>query len=150
MQTTRTTTSNMAGYGFPSDDQMESIALAQFKEVSNTAFDFKYAALFTRINYNWDQKYILNLQARRDGSSRFAPGSQYGNFWIDRRLLDRYGRRNGCKKYCLPGSASSSSGQAMALREAIISVIMNTCRDIQPLNPADSSPCIPTMMFNLT
>jgi TonB-linked SusC/RagA family outer membrane protein len=80
MQKTRSTTSSVIGMMFPSDDQMESIALAQAKDISNTAFDYKYAAISTRINYNWDQKYIVNLQARRDASSRFAPGSQYGNF----------------------------------------------------------------------
>lgn len=80
MQKTRSTSEMATGLMFPSDDQMESIGLAQFKDIANTAFDFKYAAISTRINYNWDQKYILNLQARRDGSSRFAPGSQYGNF----------------------------------------------------------------------
>ncbi len=73
MQKTKSTTSSVIGMMFPSDDQMESIALAQFKEISNTAFDYKYAAISTRINYNWDQKYIVNLQARRDASSRFAP-----------------------------------------------------------------------------
>jgi hypothetical protein len=80
MQTTSTTTNTVQAADFPNDDQMQSVSQANFTEISNTAFDYKYAALFTRINYNWDQKYILNLQARRDGSSRFAPGSRFGNF----------------------------------------------------------------------
>lgn len=45
-----------------------------------TSSVYKYAALFGRINYNWDGKYILNLTGRRDGSSRFGPGRQYANF----------------------------------------------------------------------
>jgi TonB-linked SusC/RagA family outer membrane protein len=80
MQKTSTSTTNIMAVGFPSDDQMQSVSQATATEISNSAFDFKYAALFTRINFNWDQKYILNLQARRDGSSRFAPGAQFGNF----------------------------------------------------------------------
>ncbi|NML22777.1 SusC/RagA family TonB-linked outer membrane protein [Pseudoflavitalea sp. G-6-1-2] len=80
LQKTSTNTTNITGLGFPNDDQMKSISLAQAVAATNTQFDFKYAAVFSRINFNWDQKYILNLQMRRDGSSRFAPGSQYGNF----------------------------------------------------------------------
>lgn len=80
MQTTNTTTGTIIGYGYSNDDLMRDIRNAQQIEVSNTYFDFKYAAASGRINYNWDQKYILNLQARRDGSARFAPGRQFGNF----------------------------------------------------------------------
>ncbi len=36
--------------------------------------------LFGRINYEWQSKYFLNLNFRRDGSSRFGPGKQFGNF----------------------------------------------------------------------
>lgn len=42
--------------------------------------DYKYNALYGRISYNWQDKYILNATARRDGSSRFGAGSQFGNF----------------------------------------------------------------------
>jgi TonB-linked SusC/RagA family outer membrane protein len=42
--------------------------------------DYKYAGIYGRVNYNWRNKYILNLNARRDGSSRFGPGREYGNF----------------------------------------------------------------------
>ncbi|WP_448698149.1 SusC/RagA family TonB-linked outer membrane protein [Mucilaginibacter sp. AW1-3] len=41
---------------------------------------YHYTALYGRIGYNWDDKYLLNLTARRDGSSRFGPGKQFGNF----------------------------------------------------------------------
>eukprot|EP01096_Ripella_sp_DP13-Kostka_P009087 TRINITY_DN3439_c0_g1_i3.p4 TRINITY_DN3439_c0_g1~~TRINITY_DN3439_c0_g1_i3.p4 ORF type:complete len:424 (+),score=-52.08 TRINITY_DN3439_c0_g1_i3:2171-3442(+) len=35
---------------------------------------------FARANYNWREKYILNLTGRRDGSSRFGPGDQFATF----------------------------------------------------------------------
>lgn len=35
---------------------------------------------FTRINYEYDSKYLLEVNARYDGSSRFAEGHQYGFF----------------------------------------------------------------------
>lgn len=41
---------------------------------------YRYEALLARIGYTWDDKYLLNLTANRDGSSRFGPGRQWGNF----------------------------------------------------------------------
>lgn len=41
---------------------------------------YRYQAIFGRVNYNLQDRYILNLTARRDGSSRFGPGKQFANF----------------------------------------------------------------------
>jgi TonB-dependent starch-binding outer membrane protein SusC len=38
------------------------------------------ASQFGRINYGYDDKYLITGTVRRDGSSRFAPGHQYGVF----------------------------------------------------------------------
>lgn len=35
---------------------------------------------FARLNYNFDEKYLLEANLRRDGSSRFLEGNQWGNF----------------------------------------------------------------------
>ncbi len=40
----------------------------------------KYAAFFGRLKYVYDQKYILEFSGRRDGSSNFGPGNQFGTF----------------------------------------------------------------------
>lgn len=42
--------------------------------------DYKYNAFFGRLNYSLLDRYFINLTGRRDGSSRFGPGKQYGNF----------------------------------------------------------------------
>ena len=42
--------------------------------------DYKYIALYGRINYQLDNKYIINVTARRDGSSRFGPNNRFANF----------------------------------------------------------------------
>lgn len=42
--------------------------------------DYKYQALFGRLNYSYKDRYIINLTGRRDGSSRFGPGRQFANF----------------------------------------------------------------------
>jgi TonB-linked SusC/RagA family outer membrane protein len=36
---------------------------------------------FARLNYNYNNKYYLNLSARRDGSSIFSRDSRWGNFY---------------------------------------------------------------------
>jgi len=38
-------------------------------------------SLFGNINYTYANKYMLSLNARRDGSSRFGPDNKYGNFY---------------------------------------------------------------------
>ena len=36
---------------------------------------------FGRLNYSYDEKYILSASYRRDGSSRFSKDNRWGNFW---------------------------------------------------------------------
>ncbi len=43
-------------------------------------YRYKYLAAFARLNYNIEDKILFDLTARRDGSSRFGPGKQFGNF----------------------------------------------------------------------
>ncbi|MBD1362653.1 SusC/RagA family TonB-linked outer membrane protein [Mucilaginibacter sp. ZT4R22] len=65
---------------FPSDNLLENLASAQNVSTSSSSSQYKYASVFGRINYNWERKYIVNLNFRRDGSSRFGPDYRYGNF----------------------------------------------------------------------
>jgi TonB-linked SusC/RagA family outer membrane protein len=77
-------TSNMlyqSASGFTSNSLIYNLAAAKYLTVIlNDETRYRYQALFTRVNYNWQQRYILNLTARRDGSSRFGPGNQFANF----------------------------------------------------------------------
>jgi TonB-linked SusC/RagA family outer membrane protein len=41
---------------------------------------YKYNSFFGRINYDWASKYIVNINFRRDGSSRFGSNYHFGNF----------------------------------------------------------------------
>jgi TonB-linked SusC/RagA family outer membrane protein len=69
------------GRGFTSNSLITDIASATTKAIfTSDELIYKYQAFFGRINYNLQEKYILNLTARRDGSSRFGPGRQYANF----------------------------------------------------------------------
>ena len=52
-------------------------------DLSIIAFDesqYNYQSLFGRGNFNYKEKYILNLTGRRDGSSRFGSGNQFAWF----------------------------------------------------------------------
>ena len=69
-----------SGDGYTNDALLKSINLAPSKNVFDNFGEYKYEAVFARINYNWENKYIVNLNARRDGSSKFGPGKQFGNF----------------------------------------------------------------------
>ncbi|MET3018330.1 SusC/RagA family TonB-linked outer membrane protein [Flavobacterium hydatis] len=70
-----------SGTGFSSNSLINDLASAATKQVLlSDETIYKYQAFFGRINYNWHDRYIVNLTARRDGSSRFGPGNRYANF----------------------------------------------------------------------
>jgi TonB-dependent starch-binding outer membrane protein SusC len=47
---------------------------------NTTVVDYKLISFFGRFNYNLNDRYLLAASVRRDGSSRFGPGNQWGNF----------------------------------------------------------------------
>lgn len=71
---------SFTGTGYTSDALLESVQSAGSISASSYNSQYKYNAIFARLDYNLDEKYLLNLTARRDGSSRFGPGKQFGNF----------------------------------------------------------------------
>lgn len=82
-QDTKSNTLSQYGYGFTNDALLGSIGAVPFGNLfvlSNSIVDYKYAAIFARLNFIAKEKYILNLTGRRDGSSRFGPDRRYGNF----------------------------------------------------------------------
>jgi TonB-linked SusC/RagA family outer membrane protein len=50
------------------------------KTVAGSFFPYAFFGVFGRLNYNYDDRYLLTANFRRDGSTRFAPGNKYGNF----------------------------------------------------------------------
>jgi TonB-linked SusC/RagA family outer membrane protein len=71
---------NISATGFSNELVMEDLASATSITGTNINSVYKYNALYSRITYNWLDKYILNLTARRDGSSRFGSENQFHNF----------------------------------------------------------------------
>lgn len=66
---------------FSSNAFIKNIGAAKEQLIVSTGKNqYKYASVFARINYMYAQKYIVNLTARRDGSSRFGDDYKFGNF----------------------------------------------------------------------
>jgi TonB-linked SusC/RagA family outer membrane protein len=67
--------------GYTSDQLLRDIAAAPTAiQLSNTTAEYKYNALFARVNYNLSDRYIVNGTVRRDGSSRFGADNQFHDF----------------------------------------------------------------------
>jgi TonB-linked SusC/RagA family outer membrane protein len=67
--------------GFVNESLMGNIAAASTVfPLTSSYSQYRYAAVFGRVNYNLNDKYIVNLTGRRDGSSRFGPDKQFANF----------------------------------------------------------------------
>jgi TonB-dependent starch-binding outer membrane protein SusC len=70
----------VSAFGFADDGLLGNPAFALRTTSSVNETKYLYHAIFLRLNYNYNDKYIINLTARRDGSSRFGPGKRFGNF----------------------------------------------------------------------
>jgi TonB-dependent starch-binding outer membrane protein SusC len=65
---------------FASDALLANIQSAGSILSTSSSAQYKYNGIFGRLNYNWQDKYIINFNVRRDGSSRFGPGKQFHSF----------------------------------------------------------------------
>ena len=71
----------VVGRDYESDLFIRNINAAPRLTIEGNGFsEYRYTAVYGRINFIWDEKYVFNLTGRRDGSSRFGPGNRFGNF----------------------------------------------------------------------
>ena len=71
----------ISGSGFSSNALLHNISAATniyMQGINN--IQYRYAAVFSRINYIYKNRYIFNATARRDGSSRFGTNNRFANF----------------------------------------------------------------------
>jgi TonB-dependent starch-binding outer membrane protein SusC len=81
IQQTSNDLQQFSGEGYNSDLVIKSIlAASTVTRRGGLSSEYKYNAIFGRFNYNLNDKYIINITARRDGSSRFGPKNQFHNF----------------------------------------------------------------------
>jgi len=69
------------GAGYDNDALLGNLAGAASISNGGSIFErYKYNSLLSRISYNWQDTYLINITGRRDGSSRFGPRKHFGNF----------------------------------------------------------------------
>ncbi|WP_238592844.1 SusC/RagA family TonB-linked outer membrane protein [Chryseobacterium kwangjuense] len=74
-------TDEITGIGFESNQFITNVSAAKTIRMGDqSSIEYRYAALFGRINYQYKNRYILNITGRRDGSSRFGQNNRFANF----------------------------------------------------------------------
>jgi len=72
-------------YGYKTTETFAGkLNLSNFTDITSfTGYDNNYRteSYLSRVRYNYQDKYNVEASFRRDGSSRFAPQSRWGNFW---------------------------------------------------------------------
>lgn len=79
-QSNITQTLSINGSDYVSDDLIGSLSNAPKTTTTERYGQYKYAGVYALINYDYAHKLLFDISARRDGSSRFGPGKQFGNF----------------------------------------------------------------------
>ncbi|PKQ44215.1 SusC/RagA family TonB-linked outer membrane protein [Confluentibacter flavum] len=71
----------LSGSGYSNDALMEDLAAAASVTVLRSSqSEYKYQAVYGRLNLGFKERYYVNLTGRRDGSSRFGPENRFANF----------------------------------------------------------------------
>ena len=62
------------------DDLVPFLGSASIRSANSYEFGWSLLAFLSRVNYSYQDKYLLSATFRREGSSRFGANSKYGNF----------------------------------------------------------------------
>ena len=79
-QQSRSKANFVEGLSFPSDSYQRIASAATISGGSSTETNFRFLSYFARANYKFDNKYLLSVSGRYDGSSRFGLNNQFGFF----------------------------------------------------------------------
>ncbi|MFN4144453.1 MAG: SusC/RagA family TonB-linked outer membrane protein [Runella sp.] len=79
-QQSQTKRNFVEGTQFPSDAYRKIASAATKSDGSSSETNFRFLSYFARANYRFNDRYLLGLSARVDGSSRFGKNSRYGFF----------------------------------------------------------------------
>ena len=80
LQTVSTRSETIQAQEFPNDALLKSYNNALRKTFVENFRQRKTVSGAFIVRYALDNKYVININARRDGSSHFGPGKQFGNF----------------------------------------------------------------------
>lgn len=131
------------GIGYESNAFINNIGAAQTKVIlDHITTEYRYAAFFGRVNYQFDKKYIVNITGRRDGSSRFGSNNKFANFgavgaaWLfseENFLKDSSGLSFGKLRGSLGSSGSDNIGDYQYLNTfATSTLIYNGTSGLSP------------------
>lgn len=79
-QESRSNFNSATGQQFPSNAYKQLASAARITAGTGTETAYSFLSYFGRINYRFNNKYILGLSGRVDGSSRFGANNKYGFF----------------------------------------------------------------------
>lgn len=71
---------SVEGQQFPSNAYRQVNSAARISGGSSGISDFSFLSYFARVNYRYNNRYMLGLVGRIDGSSRFGTNKRYGVF----------------------------------------------------------------------
>lgn len=72
---------NITNYSRPYIDASTGLAANADRDAAGApSVDATLASIFSRASYNYDERYMLQVTVRRDGSSRFGPNNHYAVF----------------------------------------------------------------------
>ena len=71
---------SVEGQDFPVNDLNNLASAGEITDGSSSASESSFLSYFLRTNYKFDDKYLLSLSGRIDGSSRFGKDNRYGFF----------------------------------------------------------------------
>ena len=70
-----------SGENIASDDLFYLDVVSKNKATYGNYSDWLNVSYLGLFNYSYDSRYVLDATFRREGSSKFAPGHRFGNFW---------------------------------------------------------------------
>jgi TonB-linked SusC/RagA family outer membrane protein len=69
-----------AGSRYYISDEIDQLRL-QDANLNSSSFEENNLGYIARVNYDYDEKYLVAVSGRRDGSSRFGANNRWGNFY---------------------------------------------------------------------
>ena len=80
-QSTSDQSQSISATGFAGDGLLGNIKAATILNVdASDGYLYRYNAFFGRLSYDWQDRYMISVSGRRDGSSRFGPDRRFANF----------------------------------------------------------------------
>lgn len=119
----------LSGSGYTDDNLLGSIVNAPVIDRPGDEYAYsRYVGAFARISYNLKNRYLVNLNGRRDGNSNFGPGRQFGDFgsvgiawiaseekWVDEALPSYISLIKFRGSYGTTGTAGGGAYQYLSL-----------------------------------